>query len=245
LTLPQSTNLEPASVETSNPLQSAEDIALCERGDALIQELRSNQSARVFIISGPSGVGKDSVIEKLRERYPSAQYVVTATSRAMRAGERDGVHYRFLDREDFERQIAAGDFLEHELVYENLYGVPRRPVVEGLQNNQHVIIKVDVKGAATLRTLISNTVSIFLLPETMQSLKKRLRYRKTETPDVLMKRFRTACEELERVEEFDYAVFNEEGKLDEALRNIIAVIEAAHRKVGQDQPEFLKPQTTA
>jgi guanylate kinase len=239
LTLPQSTNLELASVESSDQPRSAEDIALCERGDAHIQRLRSNQSARVFIISGPSGVGKDSVIEKLREAYPNAQYVVTATSRPMRPGEIDGVHYRFLDRADFERQIAEGDFLEHELVYENLYGVPRGPVVEGLRNNQHVIIKVDVKGAATLRTLISNTVSIFLLPETMESLKKRLKYRKTETPDVLMKRFRTACEELERVDEFDYAVFNEEGMLDEALKNIIAVVEAAHRKVGQGHPEIL------
>lgn len=237
--MPQSTNLEPASVDTAEPELSAEDIALCERGDAHIQRLRKSQSARVFIISGPSGVGKDSVIEKLREVYPGARYVVTATSRAMRDGEIDGVHYRFLDRADFERQIAEGDFLEHELVYDNLYGVPRTPVVEGLRNNQHVIIKMDVKGAATLRKLISNTVSIFLLPETMESLKNRLKYRKTETHDVLMKRFRTACEELERVEEFDYAVFNEEGRLDEALENIIRVIESAHRKVGQGQPEIL------
>lgn len=243
--MPQPINLEASPVDSAEPEPTPEDIALCERGNAHIERLVRNQSARVFIISGPSGVGKDSVIEKLREVYPGAQYVVTATSRPMRPGEIDGVHYRFLDRADFERQIAEGDFLEHELVYENLYGVPRRPVVEGLRNNQHVIIKVDVKGAATLRALISNTVSIFLLPETMQSLKKRLRYRKTETPDVLMKRFRTACEELERVEEFDYAVFNEEGKLDEALRNIIAVIEAAHRKVGQDQPEFLDPKPSA
>jgi guanylate kinase len=238
LTLPQSTKLEAVSVESDEPRQSAEDIALCERGNARIQQLRKGQSARVFIISGPSGVGKDSVIEKLREVYPGAQYVVTATSRPMRPGEIDGVHYRFLDRADFERQIADGDFLEHELVYENLYGVPRGPVVDGLTNNQHVIIKVDVKGAATLRKLISNTVSIFLLPETMESLKKRLRYRKTETPEVLLKRFRTACEELERVDEFDYAVFNEEGRLDEALENIVRVIEAAHRKVDHGQPEI-------
>src|SRR5690606_37742368 len=148
----------------------------------------------------------------------------------------DGVHYRFLDREDFERQIAAGDSLEHELAYGNLYGVPRGPVVEGFRNNQYVIIMVDVEGAATLPGLISNTVSIFLLPETMESLKNRLRYRKTEIEDVIMKRFRTACEELERVGEFDYAVFNEEGKLADALENIVRVIEAAHRKVGQDRP---------
>jgi guanylate kinase len=210
---------------------SPEERDLCSRGDAQITEISANQSPRVFIISGPSGVGKDSVLEKLREVYPSARYVVTATSRPRRPGEIDGIHYLFLERAEFERQIAAGDFIEHAPVYENLYGVPRRPIEEGLAAGQPVIIKVDVQGAATLRRLISDTVSIFLLPETMQSLKQRLRDRKTEPPDVLLKRFRTACEELDRVTEFDYAVFNEAGQLDKALRDIIAIVEAEHRKV--------------
>lgn len=219
-----------ATIATDEEL-SPEERDLCARGDRHITDISENQSPRVFIISGPSGVGKDSVLEKLREVYPSARYVVTATSRPMRDGEIPGVHYLFLEKSDFERQIAAGDFIEHALVYENLYGVPRRPIEEGLAAGQPVIIKVDVKGAATLRKLISDTVSIFLLPESMLALKQRLRDRKTETPDVLLKRFRTACEELERVEEFDYAVFNEAGQLDKALQDIIAIVEAEHRKV--------------
>jgi len=210
---------------------SPEELDLCSRGDAHITEISANQAPRVFIISGPSGVGKDSVLEKLREVYPSARYVVTATSRPMRPGEIDGIHYLFLERTEFERQIAAGDFIEHAPVYENLYGVPRRPIEEGLAAGQPVIIKVDVQGAATLRRLISHTVSIFLLPESMQSLKQRLRDRKTEPPDVLLKRFRTACEELDRVAEFEYAVFNEAGQLEKALQDIIAIVEAEHRKV--------------
>jgi guanylate kinase len=210
---------------------SPEERDLCSRGDAHITEISANQAPRVFIISGPSGVGKDSVLEKLREVYPSARYVVTATSRPMREGEINGVHYLFLERSEFERQIAAGDFIEHAAVYENLYGVPRRPIEEGLAAGQPVIIKVDVQGAATLRDLISDTVSIFLLPESMQSLKQRLRDRKTEPPEVLLKRFRTACDELDRVTEFDYAVFNEAGQLDKALQDIIAIVEAEHRKV--------------
>ncbi len=212
---------------------SSEERDLCTRGDGQITDIVRNQAPRVFIISGPSGVGKDSVLEKLREVYPNARYVVTATSRPMREGEIPGVHYIFLEKREFERQIAAGDFIEHALVYENLYGVPRRPIEEGLAAGQPVIIKVDVKGADTLRKLISDTVSIFLLPESMQALKQRLHDRKTEAPDVLLKRFRTACEELERVGEFDYAVFNEAGQLDKALEDIIAIVEAEHRKVNR------------
>lgn len=228
--MPQSTNLD--------SLAQLDEPALISMGNALIQQLRDAQSARIFIISGPSGVGKDSVLDRLRVVYPDAQYVVTATSRPKRDGEIDGVHYLFLERSDFEQQIADGDFIEHALVYDNLYGVPRRPIVEGLAENRHVIIKVDVEGAATLRKLISNTVSIFLLPESMEALKQRLHDRKTEDPDVLMKRFRTACKELKRVEEFDYAVFNEAGKLDDALKGIIEIIEAEHRLVAQTVPSL-------
>lgn len=206
----------------------------CARGDSQLRHLFERRSTRVFIISGPSGVGKDSVLEKLQKIYTDACYVVTATSRPMRPGEIDGVHYRFLDRDDFERQIEAGDFAEHALVYDNLYGVPKRPIEEGLANGQHVIIKVDVKGAATLRTLIPSAASIFLLPESMESLWQRLHRRKTETREVLMKRFRTACEELERVNEFDYVVFNEANKLDAALNHIVTIINAEQRRV--DQP---------
>lgn len=212
---------------------SPEEHDLCAQGDAHIIDILHNQASRVFIISGPSGVGKDSVLEQLREVFPEAQYVVTATSRPMRTGEIDGVHYLFLERGEFQRQIDAGDFIEHALVYENLYGVPKRPILEGLAAGQPVIIKVDVKGAATLRTLISNTVSIFLLPENMRALKQRLQDRKTETPEILLKRFRTACEELERVKEFDYAVFNEAGQLDRALQDIISIVEAEHQRVSR------------
>jgi guanylate kinase len=208
---------------------------ICDTGNALIQAFVQGRTPRVFIISGPSGVGKDSVIEDLRTVYPDARYVVTATSRPMRPTEIDGVHYLFLERGDFERRIAAGEFIEHALVYENLYGVPKWPIVEGLDNNQHVIIKVDVQGAATLREIIPQAVSIFLLPESMEALWGRLsgRDRLTVDPEVLITRFRTACAELKRIGEFDYAVFNEADKLDAALNEIVGIIDAEQRRVTQ------------
>lgn len=228
--MPQSTITNRAE-GTSDSLE-----ALFDEGNARIDQLHAQRTGRVFIISGPSAVGKDSVLEKLQEVYPDAQYVVTATSRPKRPGEIDGVHYLFLDRGDFENQIEAGDFIEHALVYDNLYGVPRRPIEEGLAAGKHVVIKVDVKGAATLREIISNTISIFLLPESMQALLDRLRSRKTEDPEIVMKRFRTASEELARLDEFDYAVFNEAGKLDEALESIVGIIESEQCRI--DPPEI-------
>jgi guanylate kinase len=206
---------------------------LIREGDRRIAALRSERKPRVFIVSGPSGVGKDAVIERLQDRYPHARYVVTATTRPVRTGEIDGVHYHFLDEEEFLTRLGANDFLEHAIVYGNHYGVPRSPVVEALHQGQDVVIKVDVKGAATLRERISHTVSIFLAPESMQELRHRLRSRKTEDPTVLFKRFSTAAHELTRAYEFDFVVFNEAGKLDEALDTLCQVIDSERHRLHQ------------
>jgi len=232
----------PSTTHPSNSTLPDHDARL-ERifaeGDGLISRLRDAGKPRVFIISGPSGVGKDSVIEHLREVYPDAQYVVTATTRPMRPGEIDGVHYVFLSKEEFLDRIERNDFIENALVYDNHYGVPRSPIVDGLREGRHVIVKVDVKGAATLRRLIPHTTSIFLAPESMRALLNRLRDRKTDDPEVLMKRFTTASAELAEVEHFDYVVFNEDAQLDDAVRKIISIVDAEHRKV--HQPDIVIP----
>lgn len=217
----------------SSPTSVSEEVALerelqprFKHGDRHIERLQNVDTPRVFIISGPSGVGKDTVLEQLRLAYPDAQYVVTATSRAMRPGELEGVHYHFIERESFEQQIEDGDFLEHAIVYGNLYGVPKRPIVDGLTSGKHVIIKVDVQGAETLRRRISNTISIFLAPESMEALLERLRARKTDKTDALRRRFTTASDELDKADEFDYVVFNEADQLDKAVAQITHIIEA-------------------
>ena len=228
---------QPTPSQTPTETTSADHDARLEllyaEGNALISRIRNTTRPRVFIISGPSGVGKDSVIEELRKTFPDAQYLVTATTRPMRAGEIEGVHYIFLTKEEFLTRIEHKDFLENAVVYGNHYGVPRSPIVEGLEQGRDVIIKVDVKGAATLRRLIPNTISLFLTPESMPALLERLRDRKTDDPDVLMKRFTTATAELAEVEHFDYVVFNEAGKLDDAVEQICNIVAIEHRKVHQ------------
>lgn len=215
--------------------QNPELQQLYAEGNALIEDIRSADAPRVYIISGPSGVGKDAVIEQLREIFPDAQYVVTATTRPMRVGEIDGVHYKFMSRDEFVAGMNADAFIENALVYDNHYGVPKQPIIDGLNQNRDVIIKVDVKGAATLRRQITNTLSIFLAPESMQALLTRLRDRKTDDPDVLMKRFRTASQELEEVKNFDYVVFNEDEQLDAAVRAIVNIVRNERHKVNRPE----------
>jgi len=228
----------------SNPDQSNYDQnerlqQIYAEGNRLIEDIRSRNAPRIFIISGPSGVGKDAVIQHLREVFPDAQYVVTATTRPMRVGEIDGVHYKFMSKEDFVAGIDAKAFIENALVYDNHYGVPRQPIIDGLAENRDVIIKVDVKGAATLRRLIPNTISIFLAPESMETLLARLRDRKTDEHDVLMKRFRTASIELDEVQEFDYVVFNEDDQLQAAVDAIVNIVRIERMKV--HRPDIIVP----
>jgi guanylate kinase len=214
-------------------LSAPETQAIYDRGDEIIRRLRARRHPRVIIISGPSGVGKDAVLERLQQRYPKAKYVVTATTRPKRDKEIDGVHYRFLSKEEFLARIEANDFIEHAMVYDNHYGVPRSLVVEGLAEGRDVIIKVDVKGHATLRKLIENTASIFIAPESTQALHRFLLTRKSESEADMLKRLAISSEELARVDEFDYLVFNEVDRLDETIDQICEIIESLGRMVHQ------------
>lgn len=208
---------------------------LGEDADDLIGDLRALRRPRVFIISGPSGVGKDSVIEQLRERYPEAHYAVTATTRNRRPGEMDGVHYHFMSEEEFRNRLAEGDFLESASVYGNLYGVPRSAAREALARGQDVFFKVDVQGAAEIQRLIPTAVSIFLAPESASTLLQRLKHRKTDDPAVLMTRFATATRELAAAFDFDYVIFNRQDRLEQALEEILAIVHA--EKVRSTQPD--------
>lgn len=202
-------------------------------GDSFLAELRAVRQPRIFVLSGPSGVGKDSLIERLREYEPGTHFTVTATTRPQRSNEIDGSHYHFFSVEDFEYRLGNGEFLESALVYGNRYGVLKAPVASALAAGQDVVIKIDVKGAATIRELIPNSISIFLAPESMDSLRERLRYRKTESDDVITKRFEEASRELLRADEFDYIVFNETHGMLKAVQDVRAILQATRLKASQ------------
>lgn len=184
----------------------------------------------LIVLSGPAGVGKDAVLNRLKAiRYP-LYFVVTATDRAPRPNEVDGVDYFFVTTAEFQRLEREGELLEHALVYGQHKGVPKHQVREALAAGQDVIMRVDVQGAATVREIAPQAVLIFLTASDAD-LEKRLRQRGTDSAEQLAIRLQKAREEKERIDEFEYVVVNEENQLEEAVRRVIAIIEAEHCRV--------------
>ncbi|GAX77118.1 hypothetical protein CEUSTIGMA_g4564.t1 [Chlamydomonas eustigma] len=185
----------------------------------------------VVIISGPSGVGKDSVLQRLKEKREDLYFVVTATSRPMRPKEVEGRDYFFVSKEKFERWIAEGQLLEHAMVYGDYKGIPRQQVDQAVAAGTDVLLRIDVQGAATVKKLIPEAVSIFIAAESQAKLVERLAARKTESIDKMLVRVQTAQKEMEKMRSFDYAVVNKEGCLDQCADAIAAIIDAEKAKI--------------
>jgi guanylate kinase len=211
---------------------------LSRQADALIAEVRAAHRPRLFVISGPSGVGKDTVIDGLRPLLPDFYFAVTATTRERRPGEVDGIHYFFVSDAEFQSDRAEGEFIESAEVYGNWYGVPRRAVRAALRDGRNAIVKVDVQGAATMRQLAPHAVLIFLMPPSLEELFQRLLHRKTDGEQVVLRRMRTAAQELTSVNQFDYVVFNEDERLQDTLDNILAIIRAEQLRVNPPSTEL-------
>lgn len=189
-----------------------------------------NPHALLFVLSGPSGVGKDTVLQRMKERDLPFHFVVTATTREQRPGEVHGKDYFFIGKEEFARMIEEDELLEYAVVYGDFKGIPKQQVRDALASGKDVIMRIDVQGAATIRKLVPNAVLIFLTTESETSMVGRLQARKTETPEGLALRIATARQELKRVDEFDYVVINSEFHLDETVDKIRAIITAEHHR---------------
>ena len=180
----------------------------------------------MMVLSGPSGVGKDAVLSRIRELGYSQHIVVTATTRAMRPMETNGVDYIFLDQDAFDKKVTDHEFLEWAEVYGNCYGVPKDQVREAIASGQDVIIKADVQGAATIKKLNPHGVFVFLAPPSFDELEQRLRIRKTEAQIDLDRRLETARDEMQQLPLFDYVVVNADGALDDAVAALESIIQA-------------------
>jgi guanylate kinase len=182
------------------------------------------------IISGPSGVGKDAIIEAMRRRRPPhpRSYVITVTTRERRENEIDGTHYHFLSLDDYQRLVADEGLLEASEVHRNWYGTPRDQVQSAVAHGRDAILKIDVQGADKIRARVRDALLIFVVPPSMEELERRLRGRGTEAPADLDIRLRNARIEMARRGEFDHVVVNETDRLDETAEEIDAIIAAEH-----------------
>lgn len=177
---------------------------------------------RLFVLAGPSGVGKGTLRSRALANIDDLTYSISCTTRAPRAGEREGRDYRFVSRRDFEDRIAQGLFLEHASVHGNYYGTLREDVEREIEAGRDVLLEIDVQGAGQIKEQIPDSVLIFVSPPSLEVLEQRLRQRKTETEETIRTRLENAKEEMERVSEYDYNILNDVlERAAEELRGII------------------------
>jgi guanylate kinase len=191
----------------------------------------SRTNPLLVIISGPSGVGKDTIIEALQKRghRPSYRYIVTCTTRPRRPNEIDGVSYRFLPAEEFGALRDAGELLEASEVHGNWYGTPRAAVRAALAGGHHAILKIDVQGARVVKSLVPEALLIFVVPPSLDTLVEHLKARRTESAEQLEIRQRDAAIELARKDDYDYVVVNEEGRVGRTAERIEKIIAQEER----------------
>jgi guanylate kinase len=183
-------------------------------------------TGRLFVVSGPSGVGKGTVIAAARAEVPDLTLATSATTRPRRAGEEDGREYHFLEDAEFDRRVAAGEFLEHVTYAGKRYGTLRSEVERRLRAGQDVVLEIEVVGAREVKRQMPGAVLVFVAPPAMADLERRLRDRATDTPEEIAHRMQIAHEEMEARPEFDHVVVNDD--IDRAAGALAGIVRAAH-----------------
>jgi len=190
-----------------------------------------NKRGLLVVVSGPSGCGKGTVLGKLLKEDPNVFYSVSATTRSPRPGEVDGVNYFFLTREQFEEKIRTGGMLEYANYVGNYYGTPSQAVEDQLDAGHDVILEIEVQGAMQVKEKRPDAVFVFILPPSMEELRRRLVDRQTESEEVVNNRLKQAEEEMKAVPQYDYAVVNDQ--VDDAVRRVRSILEAEKCKINR------------
>ncbi|MGB2964635.1 MAG: guanylate kinase [Anaerolineales bacterium] len=195
--------------------------------------LQDQPNPLLIVISGPSGVGKDSVLEEMKSRGLPFHFVITATTRKPRPEEVEGVDYFFLSEDEFAKMIDEGELLEYAVVYQDYKGIPKSQVRKALESGKNVIMRIDVQGAETVRKLAKDALLIFLVPQSEEELINRLKKRNTETKESLKLRIATTRQEFNKIDLFDYIVVNKDDQLSETADMIEAIIKTEQQRVHQ------------
>lgn len=188
----------------------------------------------VLVLSGPSGAGKSSLINKIADDIGEYYFSISTTTRAMREGEEDGVHYHFVTKEEFEKEIENDNFLEYALVHGNYYGTSLLPVKQALSEGKLVVFDIDVQGNTAVKNRLGDiTTSVFISPPTLSELERRLRARSTDDEDVIQNRMKMARREIQRIAEYDFLVINDD--LDVAAEVLKQIAITARLKIPNDR----------
>lgn len=190
----------------------------------------------LFVISAPSGAGKTTVCHRVLESIPDLAYSISHTTRPPRYGEKDGVDYFFVSEDEFLRMRKRGDFLEWALVHNNYYGTARRQISDCLGSGKDILLDIDVQGARQVRDQLSEAILIFILPPSWEVLEERLRKRQSNDEETLKLRIANARSEVRAVREYDYIIINDD--LDEAIRNLTAIVQAERCRRPRVIPSF-------
>lgn len=199
--------------------------------------LKTNTRGSLIVISGPSGSGKDSICERLKEYNDNFWVSISCTTRKPRQGEEDGVNYFFLDKDTFEQKIDDDDFLEYALYNGNYYGTPKSKINEYLNSGIDVLLVIEVQGALKIKHSIKEAIFIFIMPPTMKELIVRLKKRGTETNDKIVERFKKAYKEINEISKYNYVVVNDD--IDDATRKVNAIITAQRCMVDRIEEIYL------
>ena len=185
----------------------------------------------MLVVTGPSGAGKGTLVERLLAARPECVFAISATTRTRREGERDGVQYEFVSREEFDTRVAQGWFLEWAEVHGERYGTPVRWVDETVRSGRVAVLDIDVQGGASVRRARPEAVSVFIYPPSLESLRQRLQSRAKDSPEVIERRLRDAPKELAQYREYDYLIVNDE--LEQAAARLIAIVDAERSRVSR------------
>lgn len=185
----------------------------------------------LFVVSGPSGAGKDTLVDAVRQNMPRLRYSISATTRPPREGEIEGEHYFFLTRDDFERRRENGELLEWREYNGNLYGTPRDYIRQSVSQGYDVIMKPEVYGARAVKERYPDAVLIFLVPDRFSHLRERLLARRTETNEEIARRLEIAQREMTYIRSFDYIVVNEQGRPEQAVLDLQAILHAERFRI--------------
>jgi len=181
-------------------------------------------SGNLFIVSAPSGAGKSSLVKALLERDPAIRLSISYTTRAPRPGEVDGVHYHFVSQEDFQERLGRGEFLESAEVYGNYYGTSQPWIEAERAAGRDILLEIDWQGAAQVRRLVPDVVSVFILPPSIEELRRRLQGRNSDGEAVIARRMAAAREDISHCLAFDYLVVND--RFDDAVDDLVAIVRA-------------------